>query len=213
MSRLIPLFPLQLVVFPGGAVPLHIFEDRYKEMVGEAQASGSEFGIVLAKDGGLVNTGCTVVVEAVLERYPDGRFDVMTRGLRRFEITSLNQEKDYLRGEVEFFDDEDSAPVTPGLRGRALAALQRMRRALAEAEDAVPEPPADADNPLLSFQLACLVDDLDFQNMAQRSRSEGERLRMFADFTEGYIARQLYAAKMKRTAPLNGSGHKPAGLS
>ncbi len=211
MSRLLPLFPLQLVAFPGGAVPLHIFEDRYKEMVGEAEASGSEFGIVLAKDGGIVNTGCTVVVEAVLERYPDGRFDVMTRGLRRFEITALNQEKDYLRGEVEFFDDEDSMPATPELRRRALAALQRMREALAEENESEPEA-ADADNPLLSFQLVGCVEDLDFQNMAQRSRSEGERLRMFADFTDGYIARQRYAAKMKRTAGLNGSGHKPAGL-
>ena len=86
MSRLLPLFPLQLVVFPGSAVPLHIFEERYREMVGEAEAAGSEFGIVLAKDDGIVNTGCTVIVEDVLERYPDGRFDVLTRGQRRFEI-------------------------------------------------------------------------------------------------------------------------------
>ncbi len=84
MSRLLPLFPLQLVAFPGTAVPLHIFEDRYKTMVGDCERSGAEFGIVLAKDGGIVNAGCTVVVETVLERYPDGRFDVLTRGRRRF---------------------------------------------------------------------------------------------------------------------------------
>ena len=53
MARLLPLFPLQLVVFPGSAVPLHIFEDRYKEMIGAAEASGTEFGIVLAKDSGI----------------------------------------------------------------------------------------------------------------------------------------------------------------
>ena len=111
MKRLLPLFPLQLVAFPGSALPLHIFEDRYKEMVGEAEASGSEFGIVLTREGGIVNAGCTVIVEAVLQRYPDGRFDVMTRGYRRFEILALDQEKDYLRGDVEYFDDEDSSPV------------------------------------------------------------------------------------------------------
>src|SRR5580692_10988595 len=60
MNQLLPLFPLQLVAFPGSAVPLHIFEDRYKEMVGEAEAKGSEFGIVLAREGGIVNAGCTV---------------------------------------------------------------------------------------------------------------------------------------------------------
>src|SRR5579871_6657722 len=116
MSRLLPLFPLQLVAFPGSAIPLHIFEERYKEMVGDAESRGSEFGIVLAKEGGIVNAGCTVVVEAVLRRYPDGRFDVVTRGRRRFEIVSLDQEKDYLRGEVTYFDDEDESPANPELR-------------------------------------------------------------------------------------------------
>jgi Lon protease-like protein len=95
MARLLPLFPLQLVVFPGSAIPLHVFEERYKEMVGEAEAAGTEFGIVLAKDGGIMNAGCTVVVESVLNRYPDGRFDVLTRGQRRFVIQSLNQDKEY----------------------------------------------------------------------------------------------------------------------
>ena len=119
MNRLLPLFPLQLVAFPGSAIPLHIFEERYKEMVGEAEARRSEFGIVLAKDGGISNAGCTVVVEQVLQRYPDGRFDLIARGQRRFEIVSLDQEKDYLRGDVEFFSDEDNAPPDAVLRQRA----------------------------------------------------------------------------------------------
>jgi Lon protease-like protein len=62
-SRLLPLFPLQVVVFPRTPLPLHIFEERYKEMVGGAIRDNSEFGIVLAKDGGIVNAGCTVTVE------------------------------------------------------------------------------------------------------------------------------------------------------
>jgi Lon protease-like protein len=208
MSRLLPLFPLQLVVFPGSAVPLHIFEDRYKEMVGEAEAAGSEFGIVLAKDGGIVNAGCTVVVENVLHRYPDGRFDVLTRGRRRFAIASLNQEREYLRGEVEYFDDEDPAPAPLNLRKLAVQAFEQMKETLSEAKEATPDP----DDPLLSFQLAQTVEDLDFQSMVQRSRSEAERLKRFADFIEQYIPRRQYTAKMKRAAPLNGSGHKPASL-
>ena len=70
-SRLIPLFPLQVVVFPRTQLPLHIFEERYKEMVGAAIRDNSEFGVVLAKDNGIVNAGCTVMVEKVLENYPD----------------------------------------------------------------------------------------------------------------------------------------------
>jgi len=209
MNRLLPLFPLQLVAFPGSAIPLHIFEERYKEMVGEAEARSSEFGIVLVKDGGIANAGCTVVVEKVLRRYPDGRFDLIARGQRRFEIVSLDQEKDYLRGEVEYFADEDAAPADAGLRQQALKGLEKIQLALEETSGAPPDP----ENPFLSFQLAQAVEDLDFQNMLQRSRSESERLRMFADFAEKYIERRKYAEKMKRSAPQNGSGHMPASAS
>jgi Lon protease-like protein len=212
MSRLLPLFPLQLVAFPGSVIPLHIFEDRYKEMVGEAEATGTEFGIVLSKDGGIVNAGCTVVVEAVPERFPDGRFNVVTRGKRRFALLSLDEEKEYLRGEVEYFDDEDWVPASEALRNEALAAYWRIRRALAGTGDdpGVSEP--DAGHPQLSFQLAPIVDDLDFQNMMLRSRSESARLQQFIEIVEPYLERRQYKAKMQRVAPLNGSGHKPASL-
>jgi Lon protease-like protein len=216
MARLLPLFPLQLVVFPGSAIPLHIFEDRYKEMVGEAEAAGTEFGIVLAKDGGIMNAGCTVLVESVLKRYPDGRFDVLTRGQRRFLIQTLNQDKEYLRGEVEFYADDDPESATTELRKQAILALERVRNALSQVGGAAmdevpaePESPPDPDHPFLSFRLAEVVDDLDFRNMLQRSRSESERLRAFAGFTEEYVERKQYAAKMKRAAPTNGFGHRP----
>jgi len=209
MSRLLPLFPLQLVVFPGSAVPLHIFEERYREMVGEAEAAATEFGIVLAKDEGIVNVGCAVTVEAVLHRYPDGRFDVMTRGQRRFTIASLDREKAYLRGEVEYFEDDEWTPVTPELRERAMKAFGQMKEA---AGGQTPADTPDPEHPLLSFQLAQAVDDLGFKAALQRIRSEAERLRRFADFMESYIPMRQYAAKMKRAAPTNGSGHKPASL-
>ena len=208
MARLLPLFPLQLVVFPGSVVPLHIFEERYKEMVSAAEASGTEFGIVLARDNGIMNAGCTVLVESVLKRYPDGRFDVLTRGRRRFVIKSLNQDKDYLRGEVEFFSDEETESAPPELRRAAILANEKMRDALAA--DGLKEEPPDPDHPLLSFRLAENIDDLDFRNTIQRSRSEAERLRAFAGFTEEYVAKKQYAAKMKRIVQTNGFGHPPA---
>jgi len=204
MSRLLPLFPLQLVAFPGAAIPLHIFEDRYREMVGQAEAAGTEFGIVLAKDGGVVNAGCTVLVEKVLERYPDGRFDVMTRGQRRFSLLSIDQELAYLRGEVEYFADDDPVPAPRELREKAIQVWR-------EAQDSQETDP-DPQNPLLSFQLAQSIDDLDFQSLLLRSRSEQERLRKFVEFTQEYIPKRQYTLQMKRIAPLNGSGHKPASL-
>ncbi len=208
MSWLLPLFPLQLVAFPGSAIPLHIFEERYREMVGEAEAQGTEFGIVLAKDNGIVNAGCTVVVEKVLKRYPDGRFDVVTRGKRRFALLSIDREKAYLRGEVDYFDDDDWEPVTTELRQKALGVSKEVRAAHGDDEEADPDP----EHPLLSFQLARTVRDLDFQNMILRSRSEADRLRQFVEFANEYVPKVQYAARMKRLVPGNGSGHRPTDL-
>ncbi len=161
-----------------------------------------------------MNAGCTVVVESILKRYPDGRFDVLTRGRRRFVIQSLNQDKEYLRGEVDNYSDDDAGSATPEpAQTVAVLALERMRDGLSRVDGAsdedAPESQPDLEHPFLSFQLAEAVDDLDFRNTLQRSRSESERLRVFADFTDEYVARKQYAARMKRAAPLNGFGHKP----
>src|SRR4051794_38054610 len=124
--RLIPLFPLSLVVFPRTRLPLHIFEERYKEMIGIAIREESEFGIVLAKDEGIVNAGCTVKVEKVLHKYSDGRMDVLTMGQRRFEIHRLNEEKEYLQAEVSYFDDEDTETAPTELRAQALTHYEAL---------------------------------------------------------------------------------------
>src|SRR5580693_1545792 len=125
-TRLLPLFPLQVVVFPRTPLPLHIFEERYKDMVGAAMRDSSEFGVVLAKDSGIVSAGCTVAVEKLLQMYPDGRMDVLTRGKRRFEILALNEEKEYLQAEVNFFDDEDAATPSKELRDQAVSNYQAL---------------------------------------------------------------------------------------
>jgi len=207
-KRLIPLFPLQLVVFPRTRLPLHIFEERYKEMVGEAIRDESEFGIVLAKDGGILNAGCTVKVSKVLEMYADGRMDVLTLGQRRFEILSLNEEKDYLQGEVEFFDDEDVEPVPAEVREQALVNYQALNRMVSVRNHGDP----DFEDRQISFQLAQAVPDLDFLSMMLRERSEVERLRQFNQFLASYLPRQRSIERMKSIAPTNGHGLKPPGV-
>jgi Lon protease-like protein len=200
-SRLIPLFPLQLVVFPRTNLPLHIFEERYKEMTGKAMRENSEFGIVLAKEEGIVNAGCTVIVEKLMHSYPDGRMDIMTRGRNRFEIAELNEEQDYLQAEVEFFDDEDDNPIPPEMRLRALEnfkALQEM--------GGVREREANLDDPQLSFQLAQTLPDLDFLNALLRHRSETVRLKLLNQYLERYIPRQRTIERIKAIAPTNGFG-------
>lgn len=202
---MLPLFPLPAVVFPRTRLPLHIFEDRYKEMVGDALRDQTEFGIVLAKEEGLVNVGCTVVVEQVLKSYEDGRMDILTAGVRRFEIVRLDQEKSYLRGEVMFFDDNEPGPAP---RDAQWKALEEYRHWLELGE---PQPGGEAvlSDPQLSFQLAHALRDLDFLQQLLHNRSEQERLEMVAKFLHGYIPRQRQTARMRVLAPLNGHGPKP----
>lgn len=206
--RLIPLFPLNVVVFPRTKLPLHIFEERYKEMVENAIRDESEFGIVLAKEDGIVNAGCTVAVDQVLQMYPDGRMDIMTSGRRRFEITALNEEKSYLQGEVNFFDDEDFTPPPEELRQQAVEQYKELE-ALPNSREHLT---ADLEDPQLSFQLAQAVPDLDFLNRLLRQRSEAGRLKTLSTFLAEYIPRQRTIERMKALAPTNGFGGKPAGL-
>jgi Lon protease-like protein len=207
-SRLIPLFPLQLVVFPRTHLPLHIFEERYKEMAGNAIRDSSDFGIVLARDRGIVNAGCTVTIEKVLEMYSDGRMDILTRGERRFEVEALNEEKDYLQADVSFFDDEDFEPAPEGLRDEALSnysALTTLSTAHSRGEP-------DLKDPQLSFQLAQGLPDLDFLNTLLRQRSETGRLKDLNHYLSEYIPRQRAIERMRELAPTNGFGRKPAGI-
>lgn len=207
-SRLIPLFPLQVVVFPRTPLPLHIFEERYKEMVGQAIRENSEFGMVLAKGQGIVNAGCTVTVEKVVHMHPDGRMDILTRGQRRFEIQSLDEEKDYLQAQVNFFDDDDFAPVPQDLRDQAIAQFLALRKISGSQG---PEEP-NLQDPQLSFQLAQALPDLDFLNSLLRHRSETARLKNLNHYLEAYIPRQRTIERVKELAPTNGFGGKPAGL-
>jgi Lon protease-like protein len=208
-SRLLPLFPLHVVVFPRTRLPLHIFEDRYKDLVGRALDENSEFGIVLAKDQGIVNTGCTVVVEKVLKSYPDGKMDILTCGRRRFEVLMLNEERDYLRGEVQYFDDDETGPAPLEVQHMALTQYKSLLESRVM-QTLTPEP--DLDDPQLSFQLAQGLQDVDFLNTLLRTRSETQRLRELSEFLTQYIPRQKHIVRVRQVAPGNGFGGKPAGM-
>jgi Lon protease-like protein len=200
---LLALFPLRLVLFPQTPLPLHIFEERYREMIGEAIRGGTEFGVVQGSDEGIVNTGCTASIDRVLRRYEDGRLDILCMGRRRFEVVSVDQERSFLRGVVEYFDDEDDVPSPLTLRREAIQAFERLRAA-SEAE-VLGEP--DEDDDRLSFQLAQLIPDLDFRQILLATRSESERLQQIRSFIPKYLETQKRAMQIKRVAPLN--GHAP----
>jgi Lon protease-like protein len=200
---LLPLFPLQIVLFPRTTLPLHIFEDRYKELIGDVLHAKSEFGVVLAGEKGICNAGCTATVEKVLQRYEDGRLDLLAVGRRRFEIQSLDDEKAYLRGVVEFFDDEEFDPISPEISRRALEGYQALR----EIEDPPFEP--ELADPQLSFQLAQIVPDLNFRQSILSARSESNRLKQIVEFLPSFTSRQRQIQHVKAVAPKNGHAKWP----
>jgi Lon protease-like protein len=198
---LLPLFPLQVVLLPGAELALHIFEDRYKEMIGEAIRDRIEFGVILANEKGIVNTGCTALIDKVLREYPDGRMDILARGRRRFEIVMINDERSFLRGTVEFFDDEEEAPATAEIRQRAIDGFKEMSSET-----------IDFEQPQLSFRLAQPVSDLGFRQTLLVTRSEAERLRQLADFFPVHNLRLKRIQHVKDVAPRNGHGRGAGGV-
>lgn len=212
-DALLPLFPLGLVLLPNTPLPLHIFEDRYKEMINAVLAAGSEFGVVLAAGRGIMPVGCTATIEEVLQKYDDGRMDIVTLGRRRFAINSVNQDFDYLRGDVSYFDDE-APPAPASLRDKAV----EVCRALPDNEPDAPEMAASAAernqaDPQLSFQLARNISDLEFRQQLLAMRSESERLAKLIAFVPGYVEHARQAERLKEVAPKNGHGKHPPGLS
>jgi len=107
----LPLFPLKVVLFPGSSLPLHIFEERYKVLIGESIDGQQEFGISLLLEKDIAQVGCTAMVSEVVRRFEDGRLDIVVRGKRRFRLQRCEHEgAPYLVGWVEFLPPSADEP-------------------------------------------------------------------------------------------------------
>jgi Lon protease-like protein len=138
MTQTLPLFPLGTVLFPGLLLPLHIFEDRYRQLVRDLM-DGPEprrFGVIAIREGretgvdgvsALYAIGCTATLRRVTER-DDGRFDLITIGADRFRLTTLDRSRPYLQGEVDILPDDTGDSGESGAAGRAVEAVQRAFR-------------------------------------------------------------------------------------
>jgi Lon protease-like protein len=202
MAQLLPLFPLEMVLFPGVGVPLHIFEPRYKEMIGECIEQHGSFGIVRAQETSLSSVGCSAEVVNVVKRYDDGRLDIIAGGVRRFELIEVDQERSFLRGDVRFFDDD--AGSAPRSQVEKALGLHKQTLALLGAET---EPP-ETDSPNFTFQLAAgLPTDLDFKQALLTMRSEDERLSTLLEYYEAIIPRLEKMRVARKRAGGNGHVH------
>jgi len=175
----IPIFPLDIVLFPAAVLPLHIFEQRYREMVAECIAEKKCFGIVRAHREGLSVIGCTAEIVRELEHYPDGRLDILCHGRQPFEIELLDSSRSFLQAEVELIH-HDGVAATRQSRERCAALHFEMLELLGEELSAFP--PLDL-NGAVSFPLAnALPADLNFKQELLGLRSDKERTARLIDF-------------------------------
>lgn len=154
-DRLIGLFPLGIVLLPGEVVPLHIFEERYKRLIGERLEAG-EFGVILAEEDSVRESGTTARVARLIEEMDDGRMNVLVEGVRRFRIVEVitpdDPETEYLRAQVDYF--RDSEPEASVALREAVEEVFAKMLALMDVDD--PHEPA-GEGPL-SFRIAATVD-------------------------------------------------------
>jgi Lon protease-like protein len=142
MSEMLPLFPLGTVLYPGLLLPLHIFEERYRQLVRDLLANGEapRFGVVAIREGretgvsgvsALYPVGCTAMLRQV-QKYPDGRYDIVTVGVQRFRLLAVDDSQPYLRGEVELLPEEAGDPAEAELAAdKVRPAFSDYLRALA----------------------------------------------------------------------------------
>ncbi|HUB18282.1 MAG TPA: LON peptidase substrate-binding domain-containing protein [Acidobacteriaceae bacterium] len=181
----IPLFPLNLVLFPGAALPLHIFEDRYKEMTAECLEEKKAFGVVRADGEQMSIVGCTARIVRVVQRYDDGRMDILCEGEQRFEIEGLDESRRFLQADVEFFEDDGAGSTRDDREDCAALHFATLHMAGIEA----PATHLDLNAPV-AFQLAdALPSDLGFKQQLLASRSDADRTKKLRDFYNEVLPR------------------------
>ncbi len=196
-----PLFPLGLVLIPHELVPLHIFEERYKLMIGECLDADTEFGIVWLSDDGLKDVGCSARVSRVLERFDDGRLNVLVEGTTPFRLERRIEDLPYPAGDVELLlddapDSDDAAAIE--------AARRRYADLVAEVTDERPEPEALAQ--LDAYGMAATLEVApDAKQKLLELRSERGRLEQLETLFADALGRIRHAERAAERARGNGS--------
>jgi len=195
------LFPLGIVLVPTERIPLHIFELRYQELIGECLERDDEFGLVFADDDGMREIGTRASVVDVLDRFDDGRLNIAVEGRDRFRIVTETEGHSFLTAEVEPVSDEEVVSDQTA-RERALERFRKLGRVV---ETDVDEP--DADSGLLSFELAARVDfGPERKQELLELRSEPERLRIVSDLLDRAAEAITLERALAESASKNGRG-------
>jgi Lon protease-like protein len=200
-----PLFPLGIVLLPSEVVPLHIFEERYKTMIGECMEGDSEFGIVWLSDDGLREVGCTARVTQVLAEMEDGRSNILVTGGRAFRLLRRIDDMAYPAGEIELLDD---SPDDPSAADLSAEARERYADLVEHVTDERPAPEDLAD--LDAFGMAATIEfDAGSKQELLELRSERERLAYVRDLFVKTMKRLEQSEEAGELARSNGRIHIP----
>jgi ATP-dependent Lon protease len=196
----LPLFPLNLVLYPNEKLPLHIFEERYRDLTQYCLDHDVPFGIVRSENDTPAEVGTTARIQRVVNRYEDGRLDIEVRGEERFRLLEIYEEKNYYTADVNLLKDEEEV-LAPDLKERAIT--QHMK--LLELAGRTVRPDLYKDVDKLSYVLArnAVLDEEQKQEVLEKS-SESERIQYLIRHFETLIPRVEQKEDINRRIRSNG---------
>lgn len=220
-THVLPLFPLPLVQFPGVLTPLHIFEPRYRKMLSDVLAGDRTFGIILEKPPSPagsteVGVGCSVeVVDSSL--LPDGRSNILCRGVRRFRVERFLDGEPYLRASVGYFDDHPAArdltlqvASVSELMRRVVELGQRLGEGFPGIDNSAPDLPTEAEL-LSSFVCSYVNVELEQKQHLLEMQDTATRLEIAGGLLEALAREYEMRVFAKEVAGKNGH-HGPVSL-
>src|SRR5437764_6791361 len=202
-----PLFPLGIVLLPTELVPLHIFEERYRLMIGDCLDHGTEFGIVWLSDSGLKKIGCSARVTRLLKRMEDGRMDVLVQGVAPFRLLRRIKDMPFPAGDVELLDDvvvEPDPATATGARDLYADLVERVTDERPEAGDL---------DGMDAYDMAATIEfALDAKQVLLEERSEAERMKVVAELFGKTMQRLDFSERAGEVARSNGKIHLGGGV-
>jgi Lon protease-like protein len=202
-DREIGLFPLGAVLVPGELMPLHIFEDRYKRLIGDCEQHGQEFALLYADDDGARELGCTAELVEVTERFEDGRLNIVVRGGEVVRVVELTRGRSYITGRVEAVPDDEEA-------GEEASAAVDLYRKVAEVTGNEPDPAISTDDAVVSYAIASRVEFPPTEKLRiLEQRTERGRLMVIIELLTRALENLAIAAEVKQRAQTNGKVSHP----
>ena len=182
-------------------MPLHIFEERYKQMVEECLEAESEFGMVLADESGTREVGCTARIVELVERYEDGRLVVLVEGSRRFKLNNIMTGKPYYMGEVEYLAEEPEEDVAD-VAQECIGLLERVVEAATQGSVGIEiEPPYRN----LAFAIAGRIEfDVETRQSILELTTERSRLEKVRDLLKEAAERLERERQAREVSGTNG---------